>query len=241
MSIEGNIARVRQRIEAACRRAGRDPAEVTLLAVSKTQSPQAIQAAAAAGLQHFGENRVEEAIEKIPLVKECVAEPLTWHMVGHIQSRKARKVPGLFQMVHSVDRVRLARRLSALTGDGGDSLEVLLEVNVSGEAGKSGLDAAGWRGDAALRAELWRECESILALPGLRVRGLMTMAPIVADAEEARPVFAQLAALRDALEADLQVRLPELSMGMTDDFAVAVEEGATIVRTGRAIFGPSQE
>ena len=118
---------------------------------------------------------------------------------------------------------------------------MLLEVNVSGEAGKSGLDAAGWRGDAVLRAELWRECESILALPGLRVRGLMTMAPIVADAEEARPVFAQLAALRDALEADLQVRLPELSMGMTDDFAVAVEEGATIVRTGRAIFGPSQE
>ena len=241
MSIEANIARVRQRIDAACQNAGRDPAEVTLLAVSKMQPPEAVQEAAAAGLQHFGENRVEEAVNKIPQVKQCVAEPLTWHMVGHIQSRKARQIPGLFHMVHAVDRVKLARRLSSLVSAGGESLDVLLEVNVSGEASKSGLAAAGWQGDAGLRAELWRDFESILGLPGLQVLGLMTMAPIVRDAEETRPVFSQLAALRGALATDLGVSLPELSMGMTDDYPVAVEEGATIVRIGRAIFGPRRE
>ena len=241
MSIEANIARVRQRIDAACQKVGRNPAEVTLLAVSKMQPPEAIQDAAAAGLQHFGENRVEEAVSKIPQVKQCVAKPLIWHMVGHIQSRKARQIPGLFQLVHAVDRVKLARRLSALVSARGESLDVLLELNVSGEASKSGLAAAGWQGDAALRAELWRDCESILGLPGLQVRGLMTMAPIVRDAEEVRPVFAQLASLRDELATDFGVPLPELSMGMTDDFPVAVEEGATIIRIGRAIFGPRRK
>ena len=241
MSIEANIANVRQRIDAACQKAGRNPAEVTLLAVSKMQPPEAIQEAAAAGLQHFGENRVEEAVTKIPQVKQCVAEPLTWHMVGHIQSRKARQIPGLFQMVHAVDRVKLARRLSSLVSSRGESLDVLLEVNVSGEASKSGLAAAGWQGDATLRAKLWRDCEAIWGLPGLRVRGLMTMAPLVGDAEETRPVFAQLASLRDRLATDFRVSLPELSMGMTDDYPVAVEEGATIIRIGRAIFGPRRE
>ena len=241
MSIEANIARVRQRIDAACQRVGRDPAGVTLLAVSKLQPPEAIREATAAGLQHFGENRVEEAVSKIPQVKHCVTEPLTWHMVGHIQSRKARQIPGLFQMVHAIDRVKLARRLSTLVSARGESLDVLLEVNVSGETSKGGLAAAGWQRDAALRAELWRDCEAILGLPGLRVCGLMTMAPIVGDAEETRPVFAQLAALRDALTTDIGAALPELSMGMTDDYPVAVEEGATIVRIGRAIFGPRRE
>lgn len=241
MSIEANIAQVRQRIEAACQRAGRDPAGVTLLAVSKMQPPHVIQMAAAAGLRHFGENRVEEAVTKIPQVRQCVPDALTWHMVGHIQSRKARHIPGLFHMVHAVDRVKLASRLSALAAARGESLDVLLEVNVSGEASKGGLAAAGWQEDAVLRADLWRECETILGLPGLRVRGLMTMAPIAGNAEETRPVFAQLAALRDSLARDFGVSLPELSMGMTDDYPVAVEEGATIVRIGRAIFGPRQE
>ncbi len=241
MSIEANIAQVRLRIEAACQRAGRDPADVTLLAVSKLQPPEAIRKAAAAGLRHFGENRVEEAVTKIPQVRQCVSDALTWHMVGHIQSRKARQIPGLFQMVHAVDRVKLASRLSTLAVARGELLDVLLEVNVSGEASKGGLAAARWQEEAMLRARLWRECETILGLPGLRVRGLMTMAPIVGNAEETRPVFAQLAALRDALARDFGVSLPELSMGMTDDYPVAVEEGATIVRIGRAIFGPRQE
>ena len=118
MSIEANVALVRRRIDAACQKVGRDPAEVTLLAVSKMQPPEAVQEAAVAGLQHFGENRVEEAVSKIPQVKRCVAEPLTWHMVGHIQSRKVRQIPGLFHMVHAVDRVKLARRLSSLVSCG---------------------------------------------------------------------------------------------------------------------------
>ncbi|MCY4525409.1 MAG: YggS family pyridoxal phosphate-dependent enzyme, partial [Anaerolineaceae bacterium] len=196
---------------------------------------------AGAGLRHFGENRVEEAVTKIPLVQQCVAEPLVWHMAGHIQSRKARQVPGLFQMVHSVDRLKLARRLSAMMQQRGDTLDVLLEVNVSGEASKAGFNAVGWQENAELRARLWQDCETVLGLPGLRVRGLMTMAPIASDMETTRPVFSQLAALRAALASDLGVPLPELSMGMTDDFPVAVEEGATIVRIGRAIFGPRRE
>lgn len=241
MSIEANLARINERIEAACERAGRDPRDVTLLAVCKSQPPEAVGAAVAAGLRHFGENRVEEAVTKIPETRRIVSEALVWHMVGHVQSRKARRIPGLFQMLHSVDRVKLARRLSTQLQARGETLDALLEVNVSGEAGKSGLAAAGWQGDKALRSRLWSECEAILGLPGLRVRGLMTMAPIVADMEETRPVFAQLAALRAALAGDFDVPLPELSMGMTDDYPVAVEEGATIVRIGRAIFGPRQE
>ncbi|MDD9956054.1 MAG: YggS family pyridoxal phosphate-dependent enzyme [Anaerolineaceae bacterium] len=238
MSISANIEGIREQIEAACNRVGRDPSDVTLLAVCKQQTPEAVRTAAAAGLRHFGENRVEEAVTKIPQVRQCVTEPIVWHMVGHIQSRKARHVPGLFQVVHAVDRIKLARRLSALMGERDATLDVLLEVNVSGEASKAGLNARGWQKDAELRDRLWRDCETILALPNLQVRGLMTMAPIVPDMEATRPVFRQLAALRAALARDFQAPLPELSMGMTEDYPVAVEEGATIVRIGRAIFGP---
>ncbi len=241
MSIAANIEGIGERIDVACKRVGRDPAGITVVAVCKQQSPEAVCEAAGAGLRHFGENRVEEAVTKIPLVQQCVAEPLFWHMVGHIQSRKARQVPGLFQMVHSVDRLKLARRLSALMRERGDTLDVLLEVNVSGEASKAGFNAFGWQENAELRARLWQDCETVLGFPGLRVRGLMTMAPIASDMETTRPVFSQLAALRAALARDLGVPLPELSMGMTDDFPVAVEEGATIVRIGRAIFGPRRE
>ena len=241
MTIAANIEGVREQIDAACKRVGRDPSDVTLLAVCKQQSAEAVCTAAAAGLRHFGENRVEEAVTKIPQVRQCVAEPIVWHMVGHIQSRKARQVPGLFQVVHAVDRIKLARRLSALMSERDARLDVLLEINVSGEASKAGLNAFGWQEDAELHDNLWRECETMLALPGLRVRGLMTMAPIVPDMEATRPVFRQLAALRAALVRDFQVNLPELSMGMTEDYPVAVEEGATIVRIGRAIFGPRRE
>jgi len=158
-------------------------------------------------------------------------------MVGHIQSRKAKDVPPLFQVVHSVDSVKLAAKLSAEMVNSGGALDALLEINVSGEASKSGFAATGWGSDAAIRERLWQEISQVLALPGLRVRGLMTMAPIVPDMEHARPVFRRLAALRQALSADFGVPLPELSMGMTDDYPVAVEEGATLVRIGRAIFG----
>lgn len=234
--IPANIAAVRETLAAACARSGRSPDEVTLVAVSKTVPPALVLAAAAAGIQHFGENRVEEAEGKIPAL-QTAAPHLHWHMIGHIQSRKARRVPGLFHLVHSVDSLRLAERLAESAQEQGQVLDVLLEVNISGEASKYGLQAAGWQADRAVRESLWQEVRGILALPALRVRGLMTMAPYDAEMEHARPVFAGLAALRRALQADLGQPLPELSMGMTDDYPVAVEEGATLIRVGRAIFG----
>jgi pyridoxal phosphate enzyme (YggS family) len=235
MTIAQNLEQVRENIVAACARVGRNPSEVTLVAVSKTHSTDAILQAIAAGAQHFGENRVEEAEGKIPEINRQAS--VTWHMIGHIQSRKAKEIPALFQVVHSVDRIKLASRLSQSAVEAGKMLDVLLEVNISGEASKDGLEANGWESDAAVRAALWQEVEGILALPGLRVRGLMTMAPIVEDMQQTRPVFAGLAGLRTALADSFGIDLPDLSMGMTDDYPVAVEEGATIVRVGRAIFG----
>jgi PLP dependent protein len=235
--IAGNVARLQEKIAAACARVGRDPSDVLLVAISKKKTPADIAQAAAAGLQHFGENRVEEAQEKIPEVRAAVTAPLVWHMVGHIQSRKARDVLRLFDMAHSVDSVKLAERLSRLATERDRTLDALVQINISGEAAKSGLQAVSWETDEAGRVRLWDEIGYILGLPGLRVRGLMTMAPIVADPEQTRPVFAGLAALRAALAESFDNPLPELSMGMTDDYAVAIEEGATMIRIGRAIFG----
>ncbi len=237
MTITENIHEVRQHIEAACIKAGRQPDEVTLIAVSKTNPAEAIIEAVAAGAQHFGENRVEEAVTKIPLVNAEVSKHPTWHMIGHVQSRKAKDVISLFHYVHSVDTLKLAQKFSALSVEQGKPLEVLLEMNVSGEEAKHGFVAVNWAADEAIKRELWSQIEQVLALPGIHVRGLMTMAPIVADPEEARPVFASLARLRQAFETDFSVKLPDLSMGMTDDYPVAIEEGATFVRVGRAIFG----
>lgn len=239
MTIAENLSLVRASIAAAAQRAGRDPASVTLIAVSKTHPTPALLEAAAAGVQHFGENRVEEATSKIPAVVAAVSAPLVWHMIGHIQSRKAKDVPPLFDVVHSVDTVRLAEKLAQAALGRGDArpLDVFLEVNVSGEASKSGFAASGWQQNASVRDALWQEAAQVAALPGLRLRGLMTMAPIVDDVEQARPVFRSLALLRAALADSLNVPLPDLSMGMTDDYPVAIEEGATFVRIGRAIFG----
>lgn len=237
-TIAGRVAAVRETIAAACQRAGRPPDAVTLVAVSKTQPPARVLEVAAAGVQHFGENRVEEALGKIAQVNAALAGPVTWHMVGHVQSRKARYVVRDFALLHSLDSVRLAGRLSRALAEAGRTLDVLLEMNVSGEASKEGWDAWRWE-DSASRRALWDDVAAVLALPGLRVRGLMTMAPIVDDMEQARPVFAALRALRDALATDFPgARWDALSMGMTDDYPVAIEEGATLVRIGRAIFGP---
>jgi len=237
-NIGDNLNRVRDVIAAACSRVHRDPADVTLVAVSKLRSPADILAAAEAGVQHFGENRVEEAYAKLPSVKAQTQLQLTWHMVGHIQSRKARDVAPLFDVVHSVDRVKLAEKLAqAVVESSHDMMDVLLQMNVSGEVSKSGFEATGWQTHQAVREQLWQDVDYVAKLPGLRVRGLMTMAPIVADPEETRPIFAGLMALRDALSEDFDLPLPELSMGMTDDYPVAIEEGATMVRIGRAIFG----
>jgi pyridoxal phosphate enzyme (YggS family) len=237
MTIAENVARIREQMAAASARAGRDPSAVTLVAVSKTHPPSAVLEAAACGLQHFGENRVEESTTKIPAVRAQSDLPLVWHMIGHIQSRKAKEIPALYQVVHSVDTVKLAERLSREVVERGSSLDVLLEINISGEASKAGFAAYQWEQNAQVRQQLEQEVAQIAALPGLKLRGLMTMAPIVEEMEQTRPVFAGLAALRAALENSLGTALSDLSMGMTDDFPVAIEEGATWVRIGRAIFG----
>ncbi len=236
-TLEANLGSVQERIEAAARRAGRDPAGITLVAVTKTQPPAVIQAAYDLGLRHFGENRVEEAEAKVGHLPSAI----TWHMIGHIQSRKAKRVMPLFDVVHSVDSVKLARRLDHLSAERPEPLPVFLECNVSGEESKYGFAAETWTEDGGQRVSLFAAVEEILALPNLQVSGLMTMAPIVADPEQTRPVFVRLRQLRDELALTFpQADWRHLSMGMTDDFEVAIEEGATMVRVGRAIFAPDE-
>jgi len=237
--IARNLAQVQERIAGAALRAGRDPARITLVAVTKTRPAEAVTAAYQAGMRHFGENRVEEGMAKIPVVNAAIAGSRpAWHMVGHVQSRKARAVVAQFDYVHSVDRLKIARRLSGFAQEAGRALPALLECNVSGEEAKYGFDLRGWEQDEARREAFFAAVEEILALPGLSVQGLMTMAPLVTDPETVRPVFASLRALLDALRGRFPAHdWPHLSMGMTDDFEVAIEEGATMVRIGRAIFG----
>ncbi len=220
---------------AAAKRAGRDYAAITLVAVTKTLPLEVIRAAYDLGLRDLGENRVEEAEAKIPELPTDI----TWHMIGHIQSRKAARVTASFGFIHSVDSVKLARRLDSRCAEMLQPLPVLLEFNVSGEESKYGFVAERWSTDRTQRTRLLKAVREITSLPNLGVCGLMTMAPIVPEPEMARPVFSKLRRLRD----DLAQAFPEtdwvhLSMGMTDDFEVAIEEGATIVRVGRAIFQP---
>jgi pyridoxal phosphate enzyme (YggS family) len=239
--IAENIQQVRQKIIVACEAAKRNPDEVTLIAVSKTHPVEAVLEAVDVGVQHFGENRVEEAEGKIPVVNSRSPVLPIWHMIGHLQSRKAKDVPPLFDFVHSVDTMKLADKLSNAVVEVSRNLDVLLEINVSGEEAKHGFRASGWEVDNTARENLWNDVKQILLMPGLRVRGLMTMAPIVADPEDARPVFSSLRSLRNALSDSLDVQLPDLSMGMTDDYWIAVQEGATMVRVGRAIFGEREK
>lgn len=233
--LEGNLRSVQERIAAAARRAGRDPAQVTLVAVSKGQPVSAVSAAYTLGLRHFGENRADEAELK---AAELPAD-ITWHMIGHVQSRQAKQVVSVFHAVHSVDGIKLARRLSRFCGEQGKRIPILLELNVSGEENKYGFAAARWPDGGVQREALLAAVQEIITLPNIEVQGLMTMAPIVPDAEQTRPVFVQLRRMRDEMAALFpQVTWHHLSMGMTDDFEVAVEEGATLVRVGRAIFAP---
>ncbi len=234
-ALEANLRSVQDRIAAAARRVGRDPAEVALVAVTKTQSPHVIRATYDLGLRHFGENRAEEAEVKVG----ALPDDITWHMIGHVQSRKAKQVASLFHVIHSVDRVKLAQRLDRFCADLAEPLPVLLEFNVSGEASKDGMAADRWTKDRSQREAALSIVKEVVTLPHLQVRGLMTIAPIVTDPEEARPVFVRLRRLRDELvEAFPYTDWHHLSMGMSDDFEVAIEEGATLVRVGRAIFAP---
>ncbi len=232
-TIADRLDKVRERIELAASRAGRDPGEITLVAVTKTHPVPVIREAYDLGVRHFGENRPEEALPKIEELASELAQaglPVPhWHMIGHIQHRKVKLVVGHYDLIHSVDTVKLARRLDNRFREAGIRQPILLEVNVGGEESKFGFAPE----------ELPAAVEEILPLENLEPQGLMTVAPIVDDPEEVRPVFRRLRELLD----DLRQRFPEapwqhLSMGMTDDFEVAIEEGATIVRIGRAIFGP---
>ena len=217
MSIERNLALVRERIEAGCARAGRSPGSVTLVGVTKTVPVEAIAEACAAGLRDAGENRVQEAVPKIEALDALGVRP-RWHLIGHLQRNKAKLAVERFAILHGVDSVRLAEALNARAHE---PLPVLLEVNVGQETSKFGFDPTA----------LPQALADIAPLTHLDVRGLMTVAPQVDDPERVRPVFRRLRELRDDLALD------ELSMGMTDDFEVAIEEGATMVRIGRAIFG----
>lgn len=243
-TIAERLALVRTRIERAAQRADRDPASITLVAVTKTHSPEVIAEALAAGVTDLGENRVQEAAAKIPVLSSAYPG-VRWHLIGHLQRNKAKLAVGLFDVIHSVDSVRLAETLNRHLQERAAAarmplrrLPVLLQVNVSGEASKEGFELPGGVVNQAALADFLIQVESILALPALEVRGLMTIAPIVADPEQARPVFRALRELRDELARRFpQASWAELSMGMTDDFEAAIAEGATIVRVGRAIFG----
>jgi pyridoxal phosphate enzyme (YggS family) len=248
-SIATRIDIVRERIAAAARRVGRAPEQIRLVGVTKTHPPEIVARALAAGLRDFGENRVQEAEPKIAALAASRSQ-ISWHLIGHLQSNKARRAAALFDVVHSVDSLRLAVALDRHAGErakAGDlvtpslpspPLPVLLQVNVSGEASKEGFALAGWEQRRELLEAFLAEVDQLLALPHLAIRGLMTIAPWGADPEAARPTFHSARRLREVLAQ----RFPTaewsvLSMGMTDDFEIAIEEGATLVRVGRAIFG----
>jgi len=234
-TITANLHHVQARIAGACARAGRSASDVLLVAVTKMRSVDEIRAAYRCGARHFGENRVEEAAEKVPLLCDEMAEdPPTWHLIGHVQSRKARQAVELSDVVHSVDSLRLGVRLARFAAERERRLPVLVELNVSGESSKYGLAAAS---DGDLSATL-PILTQLAEMPSLDVRGLMTVAPIVSEPGLVRPVFSRLRGIRDRLRVEHGYDWPELSMGMTDDYEVAIEEGATMVRIGRAIFGP---
>lgn len=221
--IAANLASVERRIEDACARAGRRRDEVRLIAVSKTFGPDAITSAIECGVTDLGENRVQELREKFPELRREAC----WHMIGHLQSNKAREAVHLFGVIHSVDRQSLADKLDQAARDLGRSVDVLVQVNVGGEPQKSGVS----------EADLAALVRHVSSLGSLRLRGLMTIPPI-ADVTATRGYFAKMKRLRDSLREGIGPEsFVELSMGMTDDFEIAIEEGATMIRVGRAIFG----
>ncbi len=241
MTIAENLRQVKARMAQAAQRAERAPEEVTLVAVSKTKPLSLIAETAAAGQVDFGENRLEELCQKADAAAQSGLNGIRWHAIGTIQSRKAKLAlraaaqpdSGQLCLIHAVDRPKIAQRLSRLAAQNNLSLDVLLEVNVSGELSKHGFSPVS----------LLTALPSLLDLPALRYRGLMTMAPFVPDAEQVRPCFRQLRRLLNDLRHNFppdqnpQATWQHLSMGMTNDFEVAIEEGATIVRVGTAIFG----
>jgi pyridoxal phosphate enzyme (YggS family) len=226
--IAERVAEVRERIARASARASRRPEEVTLVAVSKTFPAEAVREAFAAGVRHFGENKVQEAEAKIRALEDLRAGGLVWHLVGHLQRNKARKAAALFDRIHSVDGMELGEKLEHAAAERRRQLSVLVQVDLADEATKFGLD----------EARLFPALEALRGLKSVRVEGLMTLPPFAEDPEASRPYFRRLRELRDrALHEDALLGA-ELSMGMSHDLEVAVEEGATLVRVGSALFGP---
>ena len=228
MSIAENFRAIRERIAKAALRAGRDPAEVRLVAVSKTKPAAAIAEARGCGQLVFGENYVQELVAK----SAELPDDITWHFIGNLQSNKVRQIAGLVDMIHSVDRISLAREIDRQWGELGRSCEVLIQVNISHEATKGGTSSA----------ELLGLITEVAGLPHLRIKGLMTMPPFFDDPEAARPYFKALRELAREVEAAgiAGVEMRELSMGMSGDFEAAIAEGATLVRVGSALFGERQ-
>jgi pyridoxal phosphate enzyme (YggS family) len=222
-SIAENLERVREQIAQAAAKAGRAPDETELVAITKTHPAEKVREAVEAGHIVFGESRVQEARGKIPELPSN----LRWHFVGHLQKNKIRHALPLFELFHGVDSLALAQEMDRIAAEEGERLRVLLEVNVAGEGSKFGFKAE------TLRTEIG----SLLVLPRLSIEGLMCIPPLVEEAEASRKFFVQLRELRNSLEKEFDVKLPHLSMGMTQDFWIAVEEGATLVRVGTAIFG----
>ena len=234
---------VTQRIAQAAERAGRDPNAITLVAVTKTWPAAAVLAAYEAGMRHFGENRAEELAEKRTAVEATLGpdNDITWHQIGTLQSRKTKLTADHADVFHALDRLKIANRLSSHLSEiqpSAFSLPIFLEVNISGETSKSGWDMRKWETSATQRDNLRIAAGTIAGLPGLRLVGLMTMAPWDAPQAEIRDVFRRTRELGLWLDAELPTAdITQLSMGMTDDFELAIEEGATHVRVGRAIFG----
>jgi PLP dependent protein len=233
MSISTNLTTVRERVEAAARRAGRSPSDVALMGVTKTHPPEVIREVYAAGLRLFGENRVQEFAGKAPSLLDLA--DAEWHMIGHLQTNKAVKTAELFAAVDSVDSVKLAEKLDAAARKLNKKLPILIEINVGGEAAKSGV--------ATDSRELDDLLEAAPRFEALEFRGLMTVPPFTDNPEGARPFFRKLRELRDAIAARKlpAIRMDVLSIGMSHDFEVAIEEGSTCVRVGTAIFGERRQ
>jgi pyridoxal phosphate enzyme (YggS family) len=225
MSIAENWKRVNERVAEAAVKAGRDPSEVTVIAVTKTHTAETVEEALIGGVTDVGENRVQEFLSKEP----GVTSPCRWHLIGHLQTNKVNKVIGKFAMIHSVDSMKLAEKLSSAGEREGITTDILVEVNTSGEESKFGLEA-----DNALEL-----CTGIAALPALNLRGLMTVGPWVEDTVVLTKAFSSLRLLGEKITAEgiNGISMEHLSMGMTDDFEIAIAEGSTIVRLGRVIFG----
>jgi len=223
--IADRLAEVRERIARAAARSGRAPGDVTLVAVSKTHPPEAVAAAFAAGVRDFGENKVQEAQTKLPELRDL--SDSRWHLVGHLQGNKARKAVSLFDRIHSVDSIPLALKLEQAAAEAGKTLDVLVQVDLAGEATKHGAD----------EAHLFPLLEQMRGLRSVRATGLMILPPFSDDPEASRPFFVRLRELRERAAAQGLLLGAELSMGMSHDFEVAVEEGATLVRIGTEIFG----